>query len=160
MDNIMNYSPTKNVLDEVLGMQQYGIPMNFTNVNPLNYFPTVNTGVNPSMQYGTDFSGYMENFRVKPPAADTPSSNWFDPESLRGYGSIMKGIGGLFGAYNGYNQNKLAEKQAKYAMEMGDKNYAASLLAYNNARQDRRNITPDAWKTTSDEEFKKTLLNN
>ena len=59
------------------------------------------------------------------------------------YGStIMSGLqaaGGLWGAYNGMQQNKLVKQQMANSLNQWNKNYANQLASYNTRLEDRQN---------------------
>ena len=59
------------------------------------------------------------------------------------YGStIMSGLqaaGGLWGAYNGMQQNKLVKQQMANSLNQWNKNYANQVASYNTRLEDRQN---------------------
>ena len=72
------------------------------------------------------------------------------------YGStIMSGLqaaGGLWGAYNGSQQNKLIKQQMANSLNQWNKNYANQVAAYNTRLEDRQNArlgaNPNAYEST------------
>ena len=68
-------------------------------------------------------------------------------DKLRGFNSqygstIMGGLqaaGGLWGAYNGMQQNKLVKQQMANSLNQWNKNYANQVASYNTRLEDRQN---------------------
>ena len=71
------------------------------------------------------------------------------------YGStIMGGLqaaGGLWGAYNGMQQTKLAKQQMANSLDQWNKNYANQVASYNTRLEDRQrarvSANPDAYES-------------
>ena len=72
------------------------------------------------------------------------------------YGStIMGGLeaaAGLWGAFNGMQQNKLVKQQMATSLDQWNKNYANQVAAYNTRLEDRQNArlgaNPNAYEST------------
>jgi len=72
------------------------------------------------------------------------------------YGSTimggLQGAAGLWGAFNGMQQNKLVKQQMANSLNQWNKNYANQVAAYNTRLEDRQNArlgaNPNAYEST------------
>lgn len=58
--------------------------------------------------------------------------------SLQGWGSVVGGLGSIWGAYNGMQQMKLAKEQFNFSKSMANRNLANQAAVTNQALRDRR----------------------
>lgn len=73
------------------------------------------------------------------------------------YGSTitggLQGAAGLWGAYNGMQQTKLAKQQMANSLNQWNKNYANQVASYNTRLEDRQNArvsaNPNAYESTA-----------
>lgn len=73
------------------------------------------------------------------------------------YGSTitggLQGAAGLWGAYNGMQQTKLAKQQMANSLDQWNKNYANQVASYNTRLEDRQNArvsaNPNAYESTA-----------
>lgn len=105
----------------------------------------------------TDAYGGMASWGNTPATGAINTSQFMSPEMLANYaaptnslrdfnsqyGSTimggLQGAAGLWGAYNGMQQTKLAEQQMANSLNQWNKNYANQVASYNTRLEDRQN---------------------
>ena len=110
-----------------IGMASWSFDNPATNVNPaiagLDISQTMPANLMASSEYVPGFADKLRNFNSQ-------------------YGStIMGGLqaaGGLWGAYNGMQQTKLAKQQMANSLNQWNKNYANQVASYNTRLEDRQ----------------------
>ena len=115
-----------NFTDPYAGMASWSFDNPATNVNPalagLDISQTMPANLMASSEYIPGFADKFRNFNSQ-------------------YGStIMGGLqaaGGLWGAYNGMQQNKLVKQQMANSLNQWNKNYANQVASYNTRLEDR-----------------------
>ncbi len=107
--------------------------------------------------FGGNYTNPHTGFASWSPAMENPNMLWADtaqvnPKAVPGFGdklrdfnsqygsTIMGGLqaaGGLWGAYNGMQQNKLVKQQMANSLNQWNKNYANQVASYNTRLEDR-----------------------
>ena len=116
-----------NFTDPYAGMASWSFDNPATNVNPalagLDISQTMPANLMASSEYIPGFADKLRNFNSQ-------------------YGStIMGGLqaaSGLWGAYNGIQQNKLVKQQMANSLNQWNKNYANQVASYNTRLEDRQ----------------------
>lgn len=133
-----------NYTDPYAGMASwsYGNPATYSNpnnpvmfgadyTNPASWTPAME---NPNMLFA-------DTAQINPTANPSFANKFSDFNSQ--YGStIMGGLqaaSGLWGAYNGMQQNKLVKQQMANSLNQWNKNYANQVASYNTRLEDRQN---------------------
>ena len=118
-----------------------------------------NYNPNNLVSFGGDYTNPNTGFASWSPAMENPNMLWADTaqinttavpsfgDKLRGfnsqYGSTITGglqaASGLWGAYNGMQQTKLAKQQMANSLNQWNKNYDNQVAAYNTRLEDRQN---------------------
>lgn len=113
-----------------------------------------NTGLNSwSVQMENPNMLWADTAQINPTAVPNFADKFRDFNSQ--YGStIMGGLqaaGGLWGAYNGMQQNKLVKQQMANSLNQWNKNYANQVASYNTRLEDRQrarvSANPDAYES-------------
>ena len=117
-----------NYSDPYAGMASWSFDNPATNVNPaiagLDISQTMPANLMASSEYMPGFADKLRDFNSQ-------------------YGStIMTGLqagAGLWGAYNGMQQNKLVKQQMANSLNQWNKSYANQVASYNTRLEDRQN---------------------
>lgn len=96
---------------------------------------------------------FADTAQINPTAVPSFANKLRDFNSQ--YGSTITGglqaAGGLWGAYNGMQQNKLVKQQMANSLNQWNKNYANQVAAYNTRLEDRQRArvaaNPDAYES-------------
>ena len=132
--NLNTYQPQSigmsngNFSDPYAGMASWSYDNPATNINPaiagLDISQTMPSNLIASSEYMPGFADKLRDFNSQ-------------------YGStIMGGLqaaSGLWGAYNGMQQNKLVKQQMANSLNQWNKNYANQVASYNTRLEDRQN---------------------
>ena len=121
--------------------------------------PATYSNPNNPVMFGGNYTNPTTGLVAWSPAMENPNMLWADtaqvnPTAVPGfadklrdfnsqYGSTimggLQGAAGLWGAYNGMQQNKLIKQQMANSLNQWNKNYANQVASYNTRLEDRQN---------------------
>ena len=143
--------------DPYAGMasRSYNNPATYSNPNnPVMFYTNPATGGwTPAMENPNVL--FADIAQIKPTAVPRFADKLRDFNSQ--YGSTitggLQGFAGLWGAYNGMQQNKLVKQQMANSLNQWNKNYANQVASYNTRLEDRQNArvaaNPNAYESTA-----------